>query len=43
MMEAASRQSQKPPEFLSAHPSAATRIKAIEGWMPETMSCSRPR
>jgi hypothetical protein len=30
-MEAASRAGQRPPEFLSTHPSEATRIKQIEG------------
>jgi predicted Zn-dependent protease len=28
---------QKPPEFLSTHPSDETRIKALNGWMPEAM------
>ncbi len=28
---------QKPPEFLSTHPSDETRIAALEGWMPEAM------
>jgi predicted Zn-dependent protease len=27
----------KPPEFLSTHPSDDTRIKRIEGWMPEAL------
>lgn len=26
-----------PPEFLSTHPSDATRIKQIQGWLPEAM------
>jgi predicted Zn-dependent protease len=26
-----------PPEFLSTHPSDETRIKRIEGWMPEAL------
>jgi predicted Zn-dependent protease len=42
-MEAASRQGQKPPEFLSTHPSEATRIKQIEAWMPEALSYYQPR
>jgi predicted Zn-dependent protease len=42
-MEAASRGGQRPPEFLSTHPSEATRIKQIEGWMPEAMTYYRPR
>jgi predicted Zn-dependent protease len=28
---------EKPPEFLSTHPSDETRIKDLEGWMPEAM------
>ncbi len=28
---------EKPPEFLSTHPSDETRIKALEGWLPEAM------
>ena len=28
---------QKPPEFLSTHPSDETRIAALNGWMPEAM------
>lgn len=42
-MEAAGRGAAKPPEFLSTHPSEATRIKQIEGWMPEAMGYYRPR
>jgi predicted Zn-dependent protease len=29
---------EKPPEFLSTHPSDETRIKDLEGWMPEAMT-----
>jgi predicted Zn-dependent protease len=29
---------QQPPEFLSTHPSHETRIKDLEGWIPEAMS-----
>jgi hypothetical protein len=29
---------QKPPEFMSTHPSDETRIKALEGWIPEALS-----
>jgi predicted Zn-dependent protease len=28
---------QQPPEFLSTHPSHDTRVKDLEGWMPEAM------
>jgi len=28
----------KPPEFLSTHPADATRIKDLEGWMPEAIA-----
>jgi predicted Zn-dependent protease len=27
----------QPPEFLSTHPSHETRIKDLEGWIPEAM------
>ena len=29
---------QEPPEFLSTHPSHATRIKDLQGWIPEALS-----
>jgi predicted Zn-dependent protease len=29
---------QKPPEYLSDHPSDETRIKDLQGWLPEAMS-----
>jgi hypothetical protein len=32
----------KPPEFLSTPPSEATRIKQIEGWLPEALTYHRP-
>jgi len=32
---------QKPPEFLSTHPSEQTRIKQLEGWMPEALKYYR--
>jgi len=28
---------EKPPEFLSTHPSDETRISALKGWIPEAM------
>jgi len=32
-----------PPEFLSTHPADETRIRNIEGWLPEAMSYYRKR
>jgi predicted Zn-dependent protease len=32
----------KPPTFLSTHPSEQTRIKQIEGWLPEALQYYRP-
>jgi predicted Zn-dependent protease len=42
-MAEASKGSGKPPEFLSTHPSEATRIKQIDGWLPEAMQYYRPK
>jgi len=28
---------QKPPEFLSTHPSDETRINSLNNWMPEAL------
>jgi len=36
-MAEASRGRSRPPEFLSTHPSEATRIKQIEEWLPEAL------
>ncbi|MBS1951101.1 MAG: hypothetical protein OJF59_003000 [Cytophagales bacterium] len=33
---------QKPPEFLSTHPSDETRINDLESWMPEAMKYYKP-
>jgi metalloendopeptidase OMA1, mitochondrial len=42
-MGEASQGRQRPPEFLSTHPSEATRIRQIEGWIPEAMKHYRPQ
>ena len=34
---------QKPPEFLSTHPSDETRIAALKGWMPEALQYYKKR
>ena len=34
---------QQQPQFLSTHPSSETRIKQIEGWMPEALAAYKPR
>ncbi|MBI2528123.1 MAG: M48 family metallopeptidase [Candidatus Rokubacteria bacterium] len=41
-MAEASKGRGRPPEFLSTHPSEATRIRQIEAWMPEAMSHYTP-
>ncbi len=41
-MAQASKGRGRPPEFLSTHPSEATRIKQIEAWLPEAMQYYRP-
>lgn len=38
-----SRGSGRPPEFLSTHPSEATRIRQIEAWLPEALRYYRPQ
>ena len=43
MAELSAKGSGKPPEFLSTHPSEATRITQIEAWMPEAMQYYKPR
>jgi predicted Zn-dependent protease len=42
-MAEASRGRARPPEFLSTHPSEATRIRQIEAWLPEAMRHYTPR
>lgn len=41
-MAEASKSQSRPPEFLSTHPSEETRIKQIEGWLPEAMKYYQP-
>ena len=42
-MAEASKGRSKTPEFLSTHPSEETRIKQIEGWLPEALKHYTPR
>ncbi len=42
-MDEAARGRGSPPEFLSTHPSAATRIRRIEAWIPEALQYYQPR
>ncbi len=37
-----SKEGGRPPEFLSTHPSEATRIQQIQAWLPEAMRYYRP-
>jgi metalloendopeptidase OMA1, mitochondrial len=41
-MAEASQGHDRPPEFLSTHPSETTRIKQIEAWLPEASQYYRP-
>jgi metalloendopeptidase OMA1, mitochondrial len=41
-MAEASQGQDRPPEFLSTHPSETTRIKQIEAWLPEASQYYRP-
>lgn len=41
-MEKASQGSQKPPEFMSTHPSEGTRIDQLQKYMPEAMKYYKP-
>jgi predicted Zn-dependent protease len=41
-MERASQNGQKPPEFLSTHPSEGTRIDELQKYMPEAMKYYKP-
>lgn len=42
-MAEAAKGRDRPPEYLSTHPSEATRINQIEAWMPEAMQFYTPR
>jgi predicted Zn-dependent protease len=42
-MAEASRGRPRPPELLSTHPLPETRIRQIEGWIPEALAYYRPR
>jgi predicted Zn-dependent protease len=41
-MAAAAKGSQRPPEFMSTHPSEERRIQQIEAWLPEALQYYRP-
>ena len=42
-MAEASKGQGKPPEILSTHPAEETRIRQIEGWLPEALKYYQPR
>jgi len=42
-MAAAAKGKERPPQFLSTHPSEETRVKQIEEWMPEALKYYQPR
>jgi predicted Zn-dependent protease len=42
-MQEAQRGQSRPIEFLSTHPAPETRIRQIEGWIPEAMKYYQPR
>lgn len=42
-MDQASKGQARPPEFLSTHPSPATRVRQIEAWIPEALQHYRPQ
>jgi metalloendopeptidase OMA1, mitochondrial len=41
-MAEASKGQSRPPEFLSTHPSDETRVRQIEGWLPEAKQSYQP-
>ena len=42
-MADASKGASRPPEFFSTHPSEETRVKQIEGWLPEALKEYKPQ
>lgn len=42
-MAEAAKGRERPPEFLSTHPSEATRVRQIEAWIPEALQYYQPR
>jgi predicted Zn-dependent protease len=41
-MAAAAKGGERPPEFMSTHPSEETRIEQIEAWLPKALTYYRP-
>ncbi|GIX47650.1 MAG: lipoprotein [Candidatus Tectimicrobiota bacterium] len=39
---AAAKKGKEPPEFLSTHPSGATRLRQLQQWLPEALQYYRP-